>query len=648
MARLDLHDSYHMLFWEEAREQIGTMEKELLLVEAGLSTDETINRIFRMAHSIKGGSATLQLGDLMALAHGVESVLTLVRQRQLSLDVQAMAGLLEAIDGIKAVHEGLVLEQGAEVDVPGIIIGLEALLNQTPPANRHRKCLSVVFEPDTELISLKAFMVINAISDCCQVISADPPDYETLEDEDFGDRLEVCLETDASDQAILERLEDLTELKAVTLTDERVMPCLDIPEPPRTESLPKPLPSHSNSEKTTVKVNIQKIDQLINLVGELIIDKESLHSVAKGLKASYRKDKHVIRLLEVCEHLHYLGSELQEIALSTRMLPLENLFDKFPRMVRDLSLQCAKQIHFSMEGKEHGIDRSMIEDLMDPLTHLLRNAIDHGIEDEWQRLERGKAAQGSLKLTASQGENHILITVEDDGGGIDLAKIQKKALEKGWITLEEAPYLSDEDWMRYIFEPGFTTAAQVSDISGRGVGLDVVKSNITRLSGQIDVQSELGTGTRFIIKLPLTLAIIKAMLIREDACTFAVPVSAIVEVFRLKEAEITERIHSTGYSQVLHWRDFTIPLISLSQFFELTPPEPDRDKLYVMVLGIGEKRTAVVVESILGEQEIVIKSMAEFVGKDKLFGELEGISGVSILGDGGLAHILDVGAIIRN
>lgn len=648
MARLDLNDSYHMLFWEEAREQIGTMEKELLLVEAGLSSDETINRIFRMAHSIKGASATLELKDLMALSHGVESVLTLVRQRQISLDVRVMGGLLEAIDGIKAVHEGLLKEAAPEVDVPSIIIGLEALLTHEPPANRQRKCLSVLFEPDTELIGLKAFMVVNAISDCCRVISADPPDYETLEDEDFGDRLTLCLETEVDDKEILERLEDLTELRRVTLTDERVLPCVESPEPVRSENLTKPVTSHGSSEKTTVKVNIQKIDQLINLVGELIIDKESLHSVAKGLRASYRKDKHVIRLLEVCEHLHYLGSELQEIALSTRMLPLENLFDKFPRMVRDLALQCSKQIHFSMEGKEHGIDRSMIEDLMDPLTHLLRNAIDHGIEDEWQRLERGKPAQGSLKLTASQGENHILITVEDDGGGIDLSKIQKKALEKGWITLEEAPYLSDEDWMRYIFEPGFTTASEVSDISGRGVGLDVVKSNISRLSGQIDVQSELCTGTRFIIKLPLTLAIIKAMLVREDACTFAVPVSAIVEVFRLKEAEITERIHSTGYSQVLHWRDFTIPLISLSQFFELKSPKPDKDKLYVMVLGIGEKRTAVVVESILGEQEIVIKSMGEFVGKDKLFGELEGISGVSILGDGGLAHILDVGAIIRN
>lgn len=668
MARLDLKDSYHMLFWEEARDQISVIEQELLQIEAGTSTNETINNIFRMAHSLKGAAATLMLKDLMAIAHALESLLTLVKTREISLNGTIMDILLESLDVIKAIHENLLVSDDEYQLLKPAISKIEQVMEGSKHAatpvpevlETMEKSLGIRirFDEAAELLSLKAYIVINALSEHGKVISVTPEDYEQLEDEAFGEFLEICLQTEDSEAALMATLDDITELKTIEFftnmgNDENDISIIETNTNEPLNDLVKVQPQaatpiSANSERTTVKVNIQKIDQLINLVGELIIDKETLNSITKELKLSYKKDKNVGRLVDVFTHLHYLGSELQEIALSARMVPLETIFNKFPRMVRDLAVKCNKNIHFTIEGQQHGIDRGMIEEIMDPLTHLLRNSIDHGIEDEWLRISQGKPAKGNLRLSASQGDNHVLLIVEDDGCGIDVAKIQKKAIEKGWISLDEAEYLSTEEWLAFIFMPGFTTTAQVSDVSGRGVGLDVVKSNIRKLNGQIDVATTVHQGTKFTIKLPLTLAIIKAMLVREDTCTFAIPVASIVEVFRLKDADISERIHSTGYSQILHWRDFTIPLLYLNKIFELNLSPRVNDKLYVVVLGIGEKKTAIVVDEILGEQEIVIKSMGDFVGKDKIFGELTGISGVSILGDGGLAHILDVSAIMKS
>ncbi len=662
MARLDLKDSYHMLFWEEARDQIVVIEQELLQIEAGTFNEETVNRIFRMAHSIKGGSSTLNIKDLTALTHVIESLISLVKKRQVSLDSEVMNLLLEGIDLVKVIHENLVRSDEESHDISGIIDKIEAFINQSKERNEsgiltaiesaedastlsavkqiEPLIIQVYFDKEAEMLGLKAYIVINALAEHGDVLSVSPIDYETIEDDLFGDFLEVELNTDAPQSLIEKTLAGITELNKIILLPKE--------KPKEKESTQRKQDEHgSNFEKTTVKVNIQKIDQLINLVGELIIDKESLHAITKTLKSSYKKDKNINRLLDVFNHLDYIGSELQEIVLSTRLLPLDTIFCKFPRMVRDLAITCHKNIHFVVEGKEHSIDRGMIESLMDPLTHLIRNAVDHGFEDEWTRVKMGKPVAGTLKLSASQGDNHVIIVVMDDGQGMDVGSIQKKAIQKGFISIEESEYLSADDWMNYIFMPGFTTTTEVSDISGRGVGLDVVKSNISKLNGQIEVETTPGKGTKFTIKLPLTLAIIKAMLIKEDDCTFAIPVSAIVEVIRLTNTEISERIHNTGYSEILHWREFTIPLHHLNQIFELNKLPQVSDKLFIIVLGIGEKRTAIVVEEILGEQEIVIKSMADFVGKDKIFGELRGISGVSILGSGGLAHILDVADLMK-
>lgn len=653
MSRLDPNDSYHMLYWQEAGEQLQEMEQALLKIETGHYDDETINHIFRMAHSLKGSSATLDLKDLMQLAHAIESVLTCIKSKTMMIDSAIVTTLLEGLDMLLEIHRELMTGADRMVDVSCLAARIEGLSKCSAIQATQQRKLKVVFEPDEEMLGLKAQIILNALEPVTEVFSISPAAYETLEDEAFGDSIEIKIDSKTPESLLRDVLDDVTGISKVQFTCAATVaaPVTETEvKPEMTEMVQSPQGgiSVSVSEKTAVKVNILKIDQLINLVGELIIDKESLHSISNQLKKAYRKDKQVQRLLDVCEHLDYLGAELQEIVLSTRMLPLGTIFDSLPRMVRDLAIRCGKQVAFQVTGQEQGIDRGMIEALLDPLHHLLRNAIDHGIETPEARLALGKSAQGLLKLSASQGDNHILIQIEDDGKGIEVDKVMKKAVEKGLIDLDEVPYLTEHEWLEFLFTPGFSTATSVSDISGRGVGLDVVKANINKLSGIIDIQSQPNKGTRFIIKLPLTLAIIKAMLIKEGPCTFAIPISAIVEVFRLKDAEIIERIHSTGFSHVLHWRESTIPLLYLSNFFEINASLIEAEKLYVVVVGMGEKKTAVVVERILGEQEIVIKSMAAYTGMNKLLGPLEGISGVSILGDGGLAHIVDVSLLVKS
>jgi len=677
MSRLDKKDPYHMMFIEETNEQIARMEQELLVLETGRVDDEAINTIFRMAHSLKGASATLDIHEMSELSHHLESLLMKVRSQELNLEGDVMDIVLSAIDHLREIHSGLMAVEGEAVDIQEITNRISDLLElrsgkhvskvvdptaaqwASPDVDFRTglapgiKVIDILFEENIELKCVKAFMVVNNLSAVGTVVKVYPEDYEDLSDEEFGELLVVALDSTESSESIEKSLEPITDLKKITIEAVSVE-ALSNPNVPASMPMPVRTPrktsenklSAGGEEKTSVRVNIQKINQLINLVGELIIDKEALNKLSGDLKRKYRKDPAVNRLLDVYQHIDYLGSELQEIILSTRMLPLETIFNKFPRMIRDLALKCNKNVNFVIEGKETGIDRGIIEELVDPLTHLLRNAVDHGIGSPEVRIAKGKPEIGTVTLSANQGENHVIITVADDGNGIDTNRIRQKVVENGLLSAEQADEMQTEELIQWVFEPGFSTAKEVSDISGRGVGLDVVKSNISRLHGIIEITTNLNVGTKFIIKLPLTLAIIKAMLIREGCCTFAIPVASIVEVIRLKGNECRECIHSTAKNEVFSWRDQVLPLIWLGNYFEMPSIRPT-EKLYVVIVGLGEKKTAIVVERILGEQEVVIKSMGDFVGPGKLFGDLKGISGVSILGDGSFAQIIDVAAMMK-
>ena len=345
-------------------------------------------------------------------------------------------------------------------------------------------------------------------------------------------------------------------------------------------------------------------------------------------------------LFRSCEDIQFLGSELQEIILNARLIPLEVVFSKFPRMVRDLAIQSDKLIQLEIEGQDQGVDKSIMEELSDPLMHLIRNAVDHGIEQPELRVSKGKSPEGRLKIHARQGENQVVISIEDDGRGIDMDKIKKQALSKQLISIEEAAHLNDPEWLEFIFKPGFSTASNITTISGRGVGLDVVKSNLAKINGHLDIETKLGVGTKFTIKLPLTMSIMNVLLVKEGDFIFGVPTSQIVEIIRLTKDEYADKIYSTDFSDLLKWQETTLPMLRLSKIFEIESNIKHKNML-ILILATGERKLALIVGGILGEQEVVIKPMHPFIGEDKIFGPLYEISGVSILGNGSLAQMID-------
>ena len=682
MHRLDINDQYHAIFIDETREQLEEMEKEVLAFETGGADGETINIILRMAHSIKGSASTMQLTEIKEVVHLLESLFTKVRSGDAALEGLVMDIVLEAIDTLKELHRFLWDKDFEAPDTTSVISKLklfEGKAAKTAPENivdksihtdsdftdeeanllRKAKCsgeklkITVIMNEDAELKSVKAFMICHGIEELGEIMSISPDNYEELEDEEFGSRIVLLLCTEQGEEAVRSVLESITELKDISIKAFMKPEAEGTPKVKSSKAEPNIFSKGCEfkydkkiDEKTSVRVNINKIDKLINLMGEFVLDKEALGRLSKELKKKYGKDPSVLRLIDVFAHISYLGSEMEELVLSTRMLPLGNIFDQFPRMIRDLAIKHSKKVNFIIEGKETGIDRGIIEELVDPLNHILRNSIDHGLETEEERIRNGKDPVGTIRLSASQGKNHVAITVKDDGKGIDVVRVREKALEKGIISGKESVNLSDEAMLQYIFEPGFSTARKVSEISGRGVGLDVVKSNISKLHGIIDIDTAPNEGTTFTIKLPLTLAIIKAVLMEEGPCTFAVPVSSIVEIIRMRGVDCKELIHKTGKNEVFSWGDHAIPLVRIGSYFRLNRAV-NRDKSYIIVVGNGERKLALMTEQVIGEQEIVIKSIGDFAGSDKLLGEMEGVSGVSILGDGSFAQVIDIAAIMR-
>jgi two-component system chemotaxis sensor kinase CheA len=391
----------------------------------------------------------------------------------------------------------------------------------------------------------------------------------------------------------------------------------------------------------TVRVNVEQLDNLMNYVAELVIDRTMLEQIRASL-AQQRgaQDDIVARLEESVSGIRRRTTELQEEIMKARLLPIANVFNRFPRMVRDLAKKAGKEIDFQISGGETELDRSVLEFIADPLIHILRNAVDHGIEPPDVREEAGKPRKGAVDLNARHEENHIVIEVTDDGRGIDPEKVKAAAIRRGQLTEEVAARMSRREVYDLIFAPGTSTADQITDVSGRGVGMDIVKTNIERLNGQIDIQSQVGVGTTMAVRLPLTLAIIQALMVSSRQRIYAIPLSAVEETERRPRSEVdTVRGRAT-----ITVRDKVIPLIDLSgalSYSREVPPPEDTDQLYIVVVSVGEKLAGLIVDRLVGEQEVVIKSLGKFIG------EIHGISGATILGDGTEALIVDVGALLN-
>ena len=682
MDKFDINEINVSMFLEETKEQLEKIEQELLELESLNDNQEAVNSIFRMVHSIKGAAATMSFNSMSRLAHNLENLLDLVRNKSLIIDDQITDIFLKSVDSLKCMHNKISNNEDIEVDIEDIILEIDGNSNKekcymevvqskkddmevsTENINKENLELDneeriicsevdsnydlykivVIMEPTTKMICIKAFLIVNNLMGIGEIVKTDPENFEELSDENFGYIFKVIIASNKSYEAIYNNINAVSEIRKILINKVRKGSKKGlIPDNVKILNSNEPVKKEENA---TIRVDVSKIDKLLNLVGELVIDKESLNQLGVELKKKYKNDITINKLLNNFSHISYIGSELQETVMSTRMLSMENLFNRFPRMVRDLGKRCGKEVNFVIEGKHTEIDRGIIEELVDPLTHTLRNAIDHGLECIEDRKKYGKNEIGLLRLSAKHEENSVVIEIEDDGRGIDAVKIGKKALEKKITSPEKLKEMTDSQILNFIFEPGFSTAEEVSDISGRGVGLDVVKSNLSKLNGHIQIKTEVGKGTKFRIKLPMTLAIVQALLIKEEEYIFALPITSIIETVRLKGNEIRECIHKNEDIEIFKWREEIIPVVRLGEYFKINNNH-EKNKMFIVIIGVAEKKIGIIVQKFLREQEIVIKSLGDFIGNEKLFGDIKGISGVSILGDGSFAQVLDVSALSR-
>jgi len=469
--------------------------------------------------------------------------------------------------------------------------------------------------------SARAILVIKRLKNAGRILELNPP-IEAIESEKFGRDFSVRIETDEDEKAIAKAISALKGVQKVISSERKAEEKV---EQRPGQAVPSPAAKKPMPEIASVRVKMDRLDDLLDTVGELAINKISLLEIGKNINDP--------KLAESLRILDRLTGELQYNVLRIRMVPIETVFSRFPRMIRDLAKQMGKELEFVMEGQEIELDRTVIDKLGDLLVHLLRNSVDHGIESPEEREKAGKRTVGILRISASQEQNRVMIKVEDDGRGIDPEKLRKKALEKGILTPEELNAMGDDEVMNLLATPGFSTAEKVTEISGRGVGLDAVKSGVESLGGQMTIESVKGQGTKVIIRLPLTLAIILAMLIRIGKETFAISVDPIIETISVKDSDI----RTIGGMKVVKYRNEIVPLIYLSKILDISDEELGHE---VVIVESGQKKTGLVVQELLGQQEIVVKPLDKFLRK------LQFLGGATILGSGEVALILDVNGLM--
>lgn len=647
---LGLNADELQLFLDEMAEHLDTLETDLLDLERLGADPERIGRIFRAAHTIKGTAATVGLEGLARLTHAMETLFDRVRAGELAVTPEVMAPLLAAVDLLREMLAALVAET-MPPDPPAALLDelIRAAAGETgagaataSPAGAPALAgntgggivIQVRFAAGCVMPAVRALQVLLALEGLGQVVGSEPS-QAAIEAEKVGERLTVWLGSqpdEAAVRATLAGIPDLAEVK-VQAAQPQTAQAASGEQAQGGEG-----PGRAGGSDRTIRVDVAVLDQLMNLVGELVIDRSRIAGMGQMLAGREGAQDVAEELGRVTAHLARVTGTLQETVLKARMLPIERVFRKFPRMVRDLSRQLGKQVEFLMAGEETELDRSLIEVIGDPLTHLLRNALDHGLEPAEERRKRGKPEVGVLRLMASHEENHVVIRVQDDGRGIDPDKVRASAIRKGLISADRARELNEYETIQLLFAPGFSTAEQVTDVSGRGVGLDVVRRNIERVGGRIELENRLGQGTTFRLLLPLTLATIRALLVQiGDDTTLALPLSGVAESLRVAPESVTS-IRGRWVTRV---RDRVVPLLWIKQFMDpaACPDRPDQPVLAVLISHKGEY-IGLVVDRLLGEQEVVVKGLGEF------FGQVKGVSGVTILGDGSLALILDVGAIV--
>ncbi|OXS78569.1 chemotaxis protein CheA [Domibacillus enclensis] len=669
---------YLEIFIDESKEHLQAMNEHLLQLEKDPENLSIVNEVFRSAHTLKGMSATMGYEDLANLTHKLENVLDAIRNQQISVTLDIMDTVFSSVDDLEAMVEDisaggegkrnveaivqklLVIEQGeaaAALDVLDKPAGETILhydefertvIDQSKEQGFSCVEINVSLRADCVLKAARVFMVFEVLEKCGEVIKT-VPSSEQLEEEKFDETFTVTLITKETAADLQEKVKKVSEVEQVNVTEvgsldepeqhqpatEAVVQAAEVSVPAAIEQPKQPeakkeedKPKNAVSNKT-IRVNIERLDILMNLFEELVIDRGRLESISSELNHT--------ELNETVERMSRISGDLQNIILNMRMVPVETVFNRFPKLVRQLSRDLNKQIHLDIIGAETELDRTVIDEIGDPLVHLIRNAGDHGIEMPEDRLAKGKPAEGTIKLKAYHSGNHVFIEIEDDGAGINKDRVLKKALDKGIVTQEQSLGMTDRQIFELIMASGFSTAEVISDLSGRGVGLDVVKTTIESLGGSITIDSVEGSGSIFSIQLPLTLSIISVMLVEVEKEKYAVPLSSIIETAIVKKEEVL----NAHNQQVIDFRGKVVPLLFLKDIFSVPHQEED-DRFYsIVIVRKGDKMAGLVVDSFIGQQEVVLKSLGNYLSS------VFAISGATILGDGQVALIVDCNALIK-
>lgn len=678
MNTLDVNQ-YLDIFLDESREHLQTCNEKLLDLEKNPTDLQLVNDIFRAAHTLKGMSATMGYADMAQLTHHLENMFDAIRNEQMIVTPDSMDTMFEALDHLEAMVQSIaeggdgkrdVTEISKKLDVTGShaeaapsveTVAVSAATNDLDYNEFERtvldeareqgfKCyeLNVTLSDACLLKAVRVYMIFERLNEAGEVVKT-VPNAELLESEDFDSEFSISYLSKQPMDKVKKIVMTISEVEQVEISEvsafEEAAPAekqeAKLEQEKEEVSVPAAKAPANDAPKAngnngaaaggtkTIRVNIDRLDSLMNLFEELVIDRGRLEQIAKELENN--------ELTDTVERMTRISGDLQSIILNMRMVPVETVFNRFPRMIRQLTKELNKKIELIIEGAETELDRTVIDEIGDPLLHLLRNSLDHGIESPEERVKKGKPEKGTVLLKAYHSGNHVFIEVEDDGGGINRKKVLEKALERGVITEREAETLEDHQIDSLIFAAGFSTADTISDISGRGVGLDVVKNKLESLGGSVSINATEGQGSLFSIQLPLTLSIISVLLVKLEEETFAIPISSIIETAVIKKSDILQ----THDREVIDFRGFIVPVVYLKKQFHVPNANELEEELHIIVVRKGDKLTAFVVDSFIGQQEVVLKSLGDYLPN------VFAISGATILGDGQVALIVDCNALIK-
>lgn len=693
---------YLEVFIEEAKEHLQALNEHLLILEKEPENENTINEIFRAAHSLKGMAGTMGYKRMQRLTHDMENVFQEIRSGKMKVRPELTDCLFEGLDALQEYVDNIIntqdegtndnqplidalaheLEVGLKGDAAAAAPAPEVKAETAPaPESAAAPKASSVVYADHEKMAIKeaaaqglttyeihvdlqescllkaarAYLVFKAVEEFGEIIKS-VPDAQMIEDEKFDLSFVVCVLSKATPEDLRKRVLNVSEVKEVTVekvTFDNVQ-VAETTETEKKEEEKKPVPQAPTASaaataaaqkpagQTTqkkavvnrsVRVDIEKLDDLMNLVSELIIAKNGLASISPDDYAGKEKRS---AFNEQIEYLERITGNIHQSVMKVRMVPIESVVNRFPRMIRDLSKKLDKPMELYMSGEETELDRTVIDEIGDPLMHILRNSADHGLESAEVRKSLGKPEVGSIFLNAYQEGNSVVIECSDDGGGINTEKVKAKAIEKGTITEEQAESMTEKDFIDLLFKPSFSTADKISDVSGRGVGLDVVKSKIESLSGTVECRTVLGQGTTFTIRLPLTLAIIQSLMVIIGDEKYAIPLGSIdtIEDIPIEEIKRVEK------KEVVNLRGSVIPLVRMADILEVPVKKPEKNTVTMVVVAKGEKKAGLIVDDLIGQLEIVIKSIGKYINNSKI------ISGATVLGDGEIALILDANALV--